>query len=112
MSDSRPTSTRRDRLRPVEFIVISAVAAVFIGLIVLLSTRELVLALVFAGIAFIVCLVVIAMLILAVKPNDDTPPTYPVLGDPSLPHKGEPHKGEPQTGEPGSAEPDGSRQSD
>lgn len=62
--------SRRDRLRPFEYVVISAVIAVFIGLVVLLSTRELTLALVFAGIAFIVSLVVIAMLALAVKPDE------------------------------------------
>jgi undecaprenyl pyrophosphate phosphatase UppP len=62
--------SRRDRLRPFEYVVISAVIAVFIGLVVLLSTRELTLALVFVGIAFIVSLVVIAMLALAVKPDE------------------------------------------
>jgi len=62
--------TRRERLRPVEFIVMALIIAVFIGLVVLGSTRELVLALVFAGVGFIVSLVVIAMLALAVKPDD------------------------------------------
>jgi uncharacterized membrane protein YczE len=63
------TPSRQDRLRPLEFILISAVVAVFIGLVVLLSTREPTLALVFFGVAFIVSLVVIAMLALAAKPN-------------------------------------------
>ncbi len=49
----------------------AAIVAVFIGLVVLGSTRQLVLALVFLGVAFIVSLVVIAMLSLAVKPDDD-----------------------------------------
>jgi predicted aspartyl protease len=62
--------TRRERLRPVEFIVMAAIIAVFVGVVVLGSTRELVLALVFAGVGFIVSLVVIAMLALAVKPDD------------------------------------------
>lgn len=48
----------------------AALVAIFIGLVVLLSTREPVLAIVFFGIAFIVSLVVIAMLALAVKPDD------------------------------------------
>ncbi len=48
----------------------SAVIAVFIGLVVVLSTRQVTLALVFAGVTFIVSLVVIAMLALAVKPDD------------------------------------------
>ncbi|WP_307812298.1 hypothetical protein [Lacisediminihabitans changchengi] len=62
--------TRRERLRPVEFIVMALIIAVFIGLVVLGSTREVVLALVFFGVGFIVSLVVIAMLALAVKPDD------------------------------------------
>jgi hypothetical protein len=48
----------------------AAIIAVFIGLVVLGSTRQIVLALVFAGVAFIVSLVAIAMLSLAVKPDD------------------------------------------
>lgn len=48
----------------------SAVIAVFIGLVVVLSTRQVTLALVFAGVTFIVSLVVIAMLALAMKPDD------------------------------------------
>lgn len=63
------TPSRQDRLRPLEFILLSAVVAVFTGLVVLLSTREPILALVFFGVGFIVSLVVIAMLALAAKPN-------------------------------------------
>jgi hypothetical protein len=62
--------SRQDRLRPLEFIGISAVIAVFIGLVVLFTTRQPVLALVFLGVTFIVSLVVIAMLSLAIKPDD------------------------------------------
>lgn len=61
--------SRKDRLKPLEYIVMAAIVAVFIGLVVLLSTREPVLALVFFGVAFIVSLVVLAMLALAVKPD-------------------------------------------
>jgi predicted lysophospholipase L1 biosynthesis ABC-type transport system permease subunit len=63
--------SRRDRLRPFEYVVISAVIAVFIGFVVMLSTRQVTLALIFAGVTFIVTLVVIAMLALAAKPDDD-----------------------------------------
>ena len=66
-NSNRPS--RRDRLRPFEYVVISAVIAVFIGFVVALSTRQVTLALIFAGITFIVSLVVIAMLALAVKPD-------------------------------------------
>ena len=61
--------SRQDRLRPLEFIVMSAVIAIFIGLVVLFTTRQPLLALIFFGIAFIVSLVVIAMLSLAIKPD-------------------------------------------
>jgi uncharacterized membrane protein HdeD (DUF308 family) len=64
------TPSRQDRLRPLEFVVISAIVAVFIGLVVLFTTRQPILALVFFGVAFIVSLVVIAMLSLAIKPNE------------------------------------------
>lgn len=65
------TPSRRDRTRPVELIGLSAIFAVFVGLVVLMSTREVVLALIFAGIAFIVSLVGLAMLALAVRPDSD-----------------------------------------
>lgn len=61
--------SRKDRLRPFEFIVMAAIIAVFIGLVVLMSTRQPTLALIFGGVGFIVSLVVIAMLALAMKPN-------------------------------------------
>ena len=63
--------SRRDRTRPVELLGLSAIFAVFVGLVVLMSTREVVLALIFAGIAFIVSLVGLAMLSLAVRPDKD-----------------------------------------
>lgn len=62
--------TRQDRLRPLEFVGLSAVIALFTGLVVLGATRELTLALIFLGVAFIVSLVAIAMMSLAVKPDD------------------------------------------
>ena len=63
--------SRRDRTRPVELIGLSAIFAVFVGLVVLMSTREVVLALIFAGIAFIVSLVGLAMLSLAERPDKE-----------------------------------------
>ena len=65
------TPTRRDRLRPVELLAISAVIAVFIGLVVLMSTRQLELSAVFLCIAFIVVIVVLAMLQLAGTSEQD-----------------------------------------
>ena len=63
--------SRRDRTRPVELLGLSGIFAVFVGLVVLMSTREPVLALIFAGIAFIASLVGLAMLSLAVRPDKD-----------------------------------------
>ena len=62
--------SRRDQLRPLEFLLIAAAVAVFIGLVVLGSTRQPLLAIIFFGVAFIVTLVTIAMLALAIKPDD------------------------------------------
>ncbi|WP_336699006.1 hypothetical protein [Curtobacterium sp. USHLN213] len=65
------TPSRRDRLRPVELLGISAIVAVFTGLVVLLATREIELAAIFLGIAFIVVVVVLAMLQLASTSDQD-----------------------------------------
>ncbi|MBG6108660.1 hypothetical protein [Frigoribacterium sp. CG_9.8] len=67
-NSSQPS--RRDRLRPFEYVAISAVVALFMGFVVVLSTRQVTLALVFTGITFIVSLISIAMLALAAKPGD------------------------------------------
>jgi len=56
-------------MRPLELLVISVVLSTFVGVVVLLSTREIVLAAIFFGVAFVVALVVLAMLALAVSPD-------------------------------------------
>ncbi|MGB4779737.1 amino acid transporter, partial [Microbacterium sp.] len=78
MTDERPT--RRDLLRPVQLLGFAFAAALFGGLIALVSMgffqdltgpeREhvLVVSLVVAGISFIATLVIIALLMLAVDP--------------------------------------------
>lgn len=63
--------SKRDIFRPAELIILAAVLALFVGLAVLLSTRTPLLALIFFGVAFIVVLVVTAMLVLTFKPNKD-----------------------------------------
>jgi undecaprenyl pyrophosphate phosphatase UppP len=62
--------SRRDRLRPLELLLIAGIIAAFIGLVVLGSTREPILALVFFGIAFIVTLVTLALLALSMKADE------------------------------------------
>ena len=61
--------SRKDRTRPAELLLLSAGLAIFIALIVMMSTRQWILALIFGGIAFIVALVVLAMLVLAIRPD-------------------------------------------
>ncbi|TDW30171.1 hypothetical protein [Cryobacterium psychrophilum] len=63
--------SRRDRLKPAELVGISGVMALFVSLTILLTTRDVVLSLIAFGITFIVALVVIAMLVLGIKPNAD-----------------------------------------
>lgn len=61
--------SRRDRLRPLELVGMSFVLALFAGVVVLLSTRNIEIAGITLGIAFIGSLVFLAMLTLATKPN-------------------------------------------
>lgn len=72
MNDEQtPPPTRRERMRPLELLGISAALALFVGLCVLMGTRQWELALIMAGVAFVVALVVIATLLIAVKPKDE-----------------------------------------
>ena len=63
------TPSLREQLRPVELLGIAAVIGVFVGLVVLLSSREPLLAVIMFGIAFIVVLVVLALFVLGLKPD-------------------------------------------
>ena len=63
--------SRRERFRPAELIGLSAVIALFGGLVTLMSTRDLVLALIFFGIIFVLTLVTIALLVMAIKPDEE-----------------------------------------
>lgn len=76
--------SRRDMLRPIEYVGGSAIAAVFTSLIVLMVTRDVTLTLITAAGVFIVVLVVLALFAMAVKPDasgpddpDDAPPSPP-----------------------------------
>lgn len=62
---------KRDRKRPAELLILTAVLSLFVLIIAFMSTRDVILAVVFAGIVFIVTLVVLAMLSLAIKPTGD-----------------------------------------
>jgi peptidoglycan/LPS O-acetylase OafA/YrhL len=72
--------SRRDRTRPAELLGLAAVLALGLGVVVLMSTRNLLFAAEVAGGGFIVALVVLAMLMLAVTPKgpgdgDSAPPS-------------------------------------
>ncbi|SFI50831.1 MULTISPECIES: hypothetical protein [Microbacterium] len=105
MTDPHPT--RRDLLKPVQLIGFAFIAAAFAGVITLVTmgffqtltgdqrTHVIVVALIVAGIAFIVTLVGIALLILAVDPVEMSKPVdRPVLmredDRPADPDKGTP----------------------
>ena len=61
--------TRRQKLRPIEYVMLSGVMALFAGLVVLMVTRDALLAIIGSGLVFIVVIIGIAMLLLAVSPN-------------------------------------------
>jgi amino acid transporter len=63
------TPTLRDRLKPVELLIVSALLGLFTSLVVLMSSRDMILSSITFGAVFIVCLVAMAMFVLAIKPN-------------------------------------------
>lgn len=64
---TEPTS--RITLRPSELVGLAALVAVFVGLVTLMVTRDLILSLIAFGGAFVLDLVLLAMLMLVVTPN-------------------------------------------
>ncbi len=93
MSDASPQSadgpapetpvkpTLRDRMKPVELLVMSAACGVFAGLVTLLVTRDWLLSGVMLGVAFIIALVVLAMLALGGYEPPAAPGERGVLGE-------------------------------
>ena len=61
--------SRSEILKPVELVAISAGMGLFVGLTILLATRNWAQSSIALGITFIVALVVIAMLALGMKPD-------------------------------------------
>ncbi|MGL4339273.1 MAG: hypothetical protein ACRCSP_02440 [Rhodoglobus sp.] len=59
--------SRKDRTRPFELLVLSVVLGAFVGFVVLMATREIVLAFIFFCVSCIVSLVALAMLSLAAQ---------------------------------------------
>ncbi|HEX3678533.1 MAG TPA: hypothetical protein VHU90_02330 [Galbitalea sp.] len=70
MTNPTPTPpSRRDRFRPVELLVMAGGVAIFVGLVVAGSIRDIETGAIFAGIAFIVSLVVLATLAITTRPD-------------------------------------------
>lgn len=72
MTDPTPTPpppSRRDRFRPVELLIFAAIVAVFVGVVVAGSIRNIETGAIFAGVAFIVSLVVLATLAITTRPD-------------------------------------------
>lgn len=66
-------ASRRERLKPWEYIGFAGVIGGFAAGIILLVSRDATLAWIFGGVGFIVTLVLIATLSLAAKPDDRLP---------------------------------------
>ncbi|GAA1957734.1 hypothetical protein [Agromyces allii] len=61
--------SRREVLRPAEYVGGAAIAAIFVGVIALVATRDIVLAAIGTGGVFIIVLVVLALLAMTIKPD-------------------------------------------
>ena len=68
---------RRARTRPLELLGLSGVLGLFAGLVVFMSTKDVMYGLIALGGAFIVSVVVFAMIALAMSPPDDGSPPPP-----------------------------------
>ncbi len=76
------TPSRRDRLRPLELLSFAGILAAFAGLVVLLVTRDLLRFGIAAVVAFIVALLVLALLGLGGKPSKEDLEARKDLQDP------------------------------
>jgi hypothetical protein len=69
--------TRRERFRPLELIGLAFAAAIFTAVVVLFTVRDLGVAIIFFGGAFVIALVVLAMLALVAGPVGSDEPDDP-----------------------------------
>jgi len=65
------TASRRDRMRPFEVIGLAVIVGVFTAIVVILSTRNLTLAAIWLGVAFIAMLVLSATIVLMIQPRKE-----------------------------------------
>lgn len=69
-----PTSSRGSRLHSRELIFLAVILGIFVGLTVLLTTRQPILAAIFFGITFIVAILASAMFMMSFTPNEEERP--------------------------------------
>ncbi len=62
---------RRDRTKPIELLGLSAVFGIFVAVVVLISSRDLLLTVISLGAAFIASIVVLATLALTVEASPE-----------------------------------------
>jgi hypothetical protein len=62
--------SRKDIMRPYEYLAIAGGIALFSGLIALMTTRDPIIAIIGFGAVFIIALMTLALLALAMKPDD------------------------------------------
>jgi Na+/melibiose symporter-like transporter len=62
--------SRKDRMRPAEYLLLAGGIALFSGLVTLMTTRDFVVTAIVFGIIFILALMTLALLALAMKPDD------------------------------------------
>lgn len=66
-----PPPDRRARTKPVELLALSGGFGLFVGVVVLLSTRQILLAAIFFAVSFIVSIVTVATLALTVDASPE-----------------------------------------
>lgn len=102
---SRPRSTsgpagaaRWERSHPAELVAMAFGVGIFVGLVVLLGSRSPTVSVIFAGIAFIVTLLLLAMLAL-VASGSPAPSDRPVLHPPEDEHSEDEYPGDEHPGD-------------
>lgn len=63
--------SRRDSVKPFELVAFSAILAVFTAVVIIIVTDDLRLMAIYAGIAFIASLMVLALLALTIRPSTE-----------------------------------------
>ncbi len=66
---AQPDNTRKSRLKPAEILGLSAGIALFVGLTVLLTTHKPLFSLIGFGITFVLCLIMVSLIMLSIKPG-------------------------------------------